>query len=410
MISVCVGGEFKLYPLAADIRISLGTPVFFFFLLWSRNIKPIKAGVLVGLSVFLFRSCLSALGTEPLSWSASFLGHYPAFLYYFVYGLCFSLFKTRQFYQRPIIIVCIGMIIEIIASIIEIVGRHLFLGFWFPASTFLMIGMIAFFRSFIVLGLFNFFLLHEARLTEAMQKKRNEYMLLHVSNLFVEMVQLKKSMKNAENTTKACYDLYRILNNENSPYAKKVLHIAGEVHEIKKDHQRIYSGLTKLKVKEQPFDLMNIEEIINIALEGNQGYAELLGKSISINVTILGEHPRYNILIMLSLLNNLVANAIEAIENTGIITLLVKRSGENVVFQIQDNGPGIPLNRQTLVFEPGYTTKYDECGIASNGIGLSHIKEVIEDLNGEIQLISDQDKRSTTFFITLPVTTINHIG
>lgn len=327
-----------------------------------------------------------------------------------MYGLFFYVFKTRQFYERPIIIVGIGMLIEIIASIIEVVARHYFLGYWFPASTFLMIGAIALFRSFLVLAFFNFFLLHEARITEKMQREKNEHTLLHVSNLFVEMVQLKKSMKNAENITKACYDLYRDLNKEKNPLAKKALHVAGEIHEIKKEHQRIYSGLVKLKVKEQPTDLMSIEEIINIVVESNKGYAKLLGKSITIHATILGEHPRYHILIILSLLNNLIANSIEAIERTGTITLIVKRSGENAVFQIQDDGPGIPLDRQALVFEPGYTTKYDESGIASNGIGLSHIKEVIEHLGGEIQLISDQNKRRTTFFITLPVTTINNVG
>lgn len=410
IIAVCVGGEFKFYPVAADIRISLGTPVFFFFLLWSNKIRPIEAGALVGLSVVLFRMFLAMILSDQLNWTTSFINHAPVFMYYFVYGICFYLFKTRSFYNRPIIIAFIGMVIENLASIVEIFFRHFFSISWFSPQIFLIIFIISFFRSFFVLSFFNFFLLREASVAEAIQRKRNDEMLIHISNLYVEMVQLQKSMKNAEITTKTCYDLYRYLMKEDNQYAKMALHIAGEIHEIKKDHQRIYSGLAKLKVKEQSTDSMPIKEIIHILKESNHRYAQTLGKSIEISVTIRGDHPNYNCFVVLSLINNLITNSIEAIVDTGIISILVERIGQDVHFQIQDNGPGIASNKQSLVFEPGYTTKYDFTGVASNGIGLSHIKEVIEHLNGKIQLYSNQDERITTFSIILPINTIDEIG
>lgn len=410
MIAVSFGGEFKFYPVAADIRVSLGTPIFFFFLLWSKKIKPIQAGIVVGISVVIFRTFLPILSPGQFYWFEEFLYHVPVFFYYLVYGLFFYLFKTRTFYNQPVFIVFIGMVIENIASITEIFIRHYFSTEWISLNTFFIIFIISFFRSFFVLGFFNFFLLREANVTEAFQRKRNEEMLLLVSDLFVEMVQLKKSMKNAENTTKACYDLYRNLMKEDNHYAKTALYIAGEIHEIKKDHQRIYSGLSKLKVKKLSTDLLTIEEIIDVVIECNRRYAKMLGKSIHFKVNICGEHPPYNCFIVLSLINNLITNSIEAIKESGIISVLVEKNEDNVKFQIQDDGPGIPKNKQELVFEPGYTTKYDVSGIASNGIGLSHIKEVIESLNGEIYLTSNQKRKDTTFLIQLPVNTINSIG
>lgn len=410
MLSVAFGGEFKFYPLAVDIRVSLGTPIFFFFLLWSQKIKPIKAGLLVGVSVVIFRTSLAVLWTPNVNWTEELQYHAPVFFYYFIFGLFFYLFRTRSFYNRPLIIALIGMVLENTASVAEIFFRHYFSSDWITLNVLITIFVTSFFRSFFVLGFFNFFLLRDANITEAIQRKRNEEMLVLVSDLFVEMVQLKKSMKNAENTTKACYELYRELMNNGNENAQTALHIAGEIHEIKKDHQRIYSGLSKLKVKKLSTDLMKIEEIINIAIECNRRYAKMLEKSIHFEVNILGEHPQYNCFIVLSLINNLITNSIEAIETTGNISVLVKRSEENVSLQIKDNGPGIPLNKLSLVFEPGYTTKYDDSGIASNGIGLSHIKEVIECLNGEIQLNSDQNRRNTIFVIQLPVKTINYIG
>jgi two-component system, sensor histidine kinase YcbA len=38
IIAVPIAGELKFYPLDGDIRVSLGTPLFFFILLWSRKI------------------------------------------------------------------------------------------------------------------------------------------------------------------------------------------------------------------------------------------------------------------------------------------------------------------------------------------------------------------------------------
>lgn len=79
-------------------------------------------------------------------------------------------------------------------------------------------------------------------------------MFMHLSNLYVESIHLKKTLQNAEMITQEAYQLYRNLqktNMENGErdiveYSKKVLKIAGEVHEIKKDNQRIFAGLSKL--------------------------------------------------------------------------------------------------------------------------------------------------------------------
>lgn len=406
IIAVCIGGEFQFYPLNDNVRISFGTPVFFFFLLWSKTLRPIQAGALVGVSVVLFRSILSILEMEHLTWAQMLHFHSHVFFYYFTYGLFFYLLKTRKYYHRPIIIALNGMIIEIISNITSVSFRYLILGELVTSETLITMLIFSFIRSFFVLGFFNFFLLREASATEAIYKQKNEDMLLLISNLYIEQVQLKKSMKNSENTTKLCYDLYSNLLKERNHYAKDALHIAGEIHEIKKDHQRIYSGLAKLQVKEHSTEFIKIEEIIEVVIEGNQRYAKMLGKSILFEKNILGEHPEYNCFIVLSIINNLITNSIEAIEASGKISIIVERIGQEVRFQIEDNGPGIPPNKQLLVFEPGYTTKYNSNGGQSTGIGLSHVKEVIEALKGQIQLTSNEEIQKTTFVITLPVNSI----
>lgn len=408
VIAVAIGGEFQIYQGIADFRISLGTPVFLFFLLWAKRLRPIPAGIIVGIFVYFFRTITSVIAVNDISFAIAFSKHFPVIFYYVVYGLLFHLFKVRNYYDRPLLIALIGIIIENIASWVEIFSRSLFIYTEVTLSTFLTIFIISIFRSFFVLGIVSYSLLKDATLKKELQRQRNEDMLLLVADLFVEMVQLKKTMNNAEKATRDCYKLYKDLMNKGlNPLAKRTLKIAGEVHEIKKDSQRIKAGLLKLRISEQMTNLMSINKIIEIAIKSNKHYARELNKNINFKVNISGDHPYYNNLIVMSIINNLITNAIESIEEEGTIIVNVNRQDDNLELMIIDNGPGIYEDKQLLVFEPGYTTKYDEEGLPSSGIGLSHIKEVIENMDGKILLKSSTEKRETRFLIQLPIKNIN---
>src|SRR5699024_464282 len=97
-----------------------------------------------------------------------------------------------------------------------------------------------------------------------------------VSNLYEETIQLSKTLKNSENITKECYNLYRTLKRFGSKnlhfqeqISRKALKISGEIHEIKKDNQRIFSGLSKLISDREFFEYMNIEELKNVTTKAN---------------------------------------------------------------------------------------------------------------------------------------------
>jgi two-component system sensor histidine kinase YcbA len=275
----------------------------------------------------------------------------------------------------------------------------------------MVVGGIAIIRSFFVLGFFNIFIIRETKLAEEQQKRLNEQILLIISNLYVEMVQLKKSMKNAEELTSVCYGLYRDLKElESNNHAQTALKIAGQMHEIKKDNQRIYAGLTKLMIKENLSDFMAIEEIIEVIVRSNKNYGDILGKSIDYQVNISGDHPYYRTIILFSLINNLVSNAVEAIFNKGLIELTVKRMDEMAIIIVNDNGSGISEKNKRFIFEPGFTTKFDQTGMASNGIGLSYIKNVIENIGGRLNLLDSAESNKTSFEIQLPVTSLTERG
>ena len=96
---------------------------------------------------------------------------------------------------------------------------------------------------------------------------------------------------------------------------------------------------------------------------------------------------------------NILSNAIDAIEDTGIITISTEESGGNTTISIRDTGKGIPEAIRTKIFDPFYTTK--EVG-SGTGLGLSISHGIIKKHKGNIRVIS-QVGEGSEFIITLPV-------
>lgn len=101
---------------------------------------------------------------------------------------------------------------------------------------------------------------------------------------------------------------------------------------------------------------------------------------------------------------NLVVNAAHAIKDRitdGSMGSIVIRTFEqegNVVFEVRDNGKGIPIEAQKRIYDPFFTTK--GVGIGT-GQGLAITHSVVERHNGEIELESEVGV-GTTFRIKLP--------
>jgi len=414
MVTVPLAGELKFYPVNETFRISFGAPTFFFFLLLFQKIPPVFPGFLTGLLVVGFRILIDWSVQGNFDWTSSFHDHYPSFFYYFTYSFLFHFLKVTRFHNRPLIIGCMGMIIEVLSDLIELIMQYLVFQTIITWGALQEIVVIAISHSFIVLSFLNMIKLYEAQSREEHTRKQNEHMLMLISNLYEESIQLKKTLQNAENITIKSYDLYQGLKgfkNVQAPFSvdafvKQALIIAGEVHEIKKDNQRIFAGLVKLISDDNVPDYMDVHQIVRIIVQTNKKYARLLGKDIEFDSAITGEHSHYYVYAILSIVNNLVSNAVEAIDAEGRISICIKRHGDLVELNISDSGPGISPRRKNLIFRPGFTTKYDHRGNPSTGIGLSYVNEMVGELNGDINVLDGPSGQGTTFVIHLPVDTL----
>lgn len=415
VVIVPFAGELKFYPFDQEFssfRVSFGSPTFLFFLLWLRNIPFALSGFLVGLSVLVFRIALDWSAFDG-SFASSFLLRVPASFYYLTYALIFHLAKAKDLYNQPIRIGILSTIAEIIASIAELMFSLTYSNvaviLTFPIISKILI--IAIIRNFFILSFFFIINLRQAEFVAEQQREQNKHTLLLISNLYQEGVQLRKSSKNAEDITRDCYNLYKDLQNSQLPFdqnslAQSILGIAGQVHEIKKDNQRIYASLTQLISEGKLHDYMPASELGDIILQSHQKYARSLNKTVTFELHIENQLPPLHVYRVLSLVNNLVSNAVESIKDSGFIRISFYTIDECIAFRVADTGVGIPPKKRSLIFKPGYTTKFDLSGNPSTGMGLPYIKDLAHSLHGSITLKDIPDGDETVFTIQLPLQSV----
>ena len=155
-------------------------------------------------------------------------------------------------------------------------------------------------------------------------------------------------------------------------------------------------------------EYLNVHDLALMIIRINQKYAALLGKKIEFVSQIKGQHPNYHIYLLLSFINNLVANAVEAIEDMGRILISIDKHDDWIECKVIDDGPGVPSKFTELIFKPGFTSKYGGDGTPSTGIGLSYIKEMAEELGGDVSL--SQRKNECIFTIRLPIRSLVEKG
>ncbi len=96
-------------------------------------------------------------------------------------------------------------------------------------------------------------------------------------------------------------------------------------------------------------------------------------------------------------IENLCKNAIDAMEGSGIFSIIVSDDSKHIYLDISDTGKGIPTSVQKHIFESGYTTKQ-----RGWGLGLSLARRIINEYHrGKIFLKYSVVGQGTVFRIVL---------
>jgi signal transduction histidine kinase len=158
------------------------------------------------------------------------------------------------------------------------------------------------------------------------------------------------------------------------------------------------------RISYQIDDVLNFVKPRKISLSEaslNSILSAVVGR-LKIPQTVEIELPKKEVAVVADVANleivfvNLITNAIQAMNNVGKIKIEAHQTDKNTVIKVSDNGPGIPEESLSLIFEPLFTTKQ-----TGTGLGLVSCKTIIEQHGGTIGVESSLGK-GATFTVTLP--------
>lgn len=392
-------GEMYFYPFQGNFRFSAGVLAISLVLLLEEDLKEIKLGIFTGLLVLILRSGLYYFGNTSSTIIESLKSVYPASVYYSLFGILALILNIRKNKNDPILTIISLFFIDVVCNIIEsIISSSLDLKLF---RYILLIGLI---RSTITYIIYTIFKSQEILIQKKEHQKRYSQLNTLVSSIQAEMFYLKKSMTDIEHVMSKAMTLNAAL--EDSHLKKNALDIAREVHEIKKDYYRVTKGFDNFVKQFEHEDSMIMKDIVTIIEDNINRFIEETGKSISIIFKIEDNIELQAYYSLFTILNNLIINSIEAMDEPGTIKITQKVSQNNMILVLKDQGIGIKEDLIPYLFHPGFTTKFDKnTGQASTGIGLSHIKNILEELGGSIDIESIINKGST-FRIVIPLNSL----
>ncbi|AKL96873.1 sensor histidine kinase GlnK [Clostridium aceticum] len=395
-LAVAAFGEIYFYPFNSTLRFSAAIIVLNLILLVNKKISPFFTCAFSGIAVFLQRSLLSIVFFS-LTPQDVFLLHGPSIIYYVVYGILVSLFQVQENRDSVIKTIIFLSFSDIISNTTEILIRQD--KFLAPFLQVLILAGIT--RSISAYLIFLFYKKQELSLLTREHRKKYAQLNLLISNIQAEMFYLKKSARDIENVMKKSYALYEEANID-STLKEKTLNIALEIHEIKKDYYRVLKGFESFLDDFEENGRMMLADMFAIIRENTWRYLKEHDLDISITFNYEDNFKVQKYYHLFTILNNLIINAIDACEGRGTIQVLQKSSHNDILFQVIDDGEGIEVEILPYIFNPGFTTKYDEkSGAPSTGIGLSHVKSMVDELMGTVKVIHEVEDK-TIFEIVLP--------
>lgn len=110
-----------------------------------------------------------------------------------------------------------------------------------------------------------------------------------------------------------------------------------------------------------------------------------------------GAVAQMNISLMGWVIENICKNAIDAMDGRGAIDIVISLGKKSIFIDIKDSGKGIPKNKFTSIFKPGFTTKK-----RGWGLGLTLVKRIVEEYHGgKVFVLNSGVEKGTTFRIEL---------
>ena len=403
-LAVALTSQLYLSVWAEGFRVS-AAPILYPVLLvivMRESHRP-DAGLVTGVCVTLVRTLLDMEGSAGLA--GALRTEYPGGVFYFVYDCLLCLLVRDRRAVSPLGLFGAFCLCDFVSNTLNLFLSGALTPFT-PGTLRSLMGL-ALARAFTAAATMWLTQRYQQFLLQQEHERRYQRLFLMTAELKNELYFLRKSAEETEQIMANAYRLYEELGRREAPEEVRslALSIARDVHEVKKDSLSILRGLEGEVADAYDQQSMYLSDLIRLLerstrrLLGAQRSAVRLECRCQCEVLVERHYQ------LLSILKNLVTNAVEAIQGAGgrgTVRLTARLEGETLSLAVEDDGPGIPPRAMPNLFQVGYSTKFDpETGNIGRGVGLPAVKHIVEELRGTIRVESDPGKGSR-FLVDIP--------
>ena len=329
---------------------------------------------------------------------------YADVLFYFTYGILFFFLCGNKSKSTLTNFFAATVISDYFSNLLEVSAMLHFRNFEYEIFQTLII--VAFIRATIVVCVILLFRYYNFLLRREEHEERYRKLIMITSNVKSEIYFMNKNNIQIEDVMKKAYYLYKALSVKEYPenLRETSLDVAKDVHEIKKDYISIIRGLEDQFNDNTDNVQMNIKDLISIVNDDIKEFIRSNKLKIHVDFKIHDNFKVTNHYYLVTILKNLISNGIEAIENRkiGYINIDIQKLRNECVFIIADNGTGIMKEDISYIFNAGFSTKFKEdTGDICRGIGLAHVKGIVDEVFGGTISVESQVGIGTKFTVKI---------
>ncbi len=402
VLLVGLAGLAYIYPFHTHFRFTVSVAVLATLLLYFPRLPAVTTAVLSGVAIFIGRSAVQ-LAFDPVDFIQVMAINSPSIVYYIFYGACFHALRLRQRVNNLPALILFLTVSDVGSNLVELATRGDPIS-GNPETVFSSLIGVAVLRAVLAVGAYYALRRYQAFVLAEEQVARYAELTLLIAQLKAELYYLNKSSQDIERVMEDSYWLYKRLHARDAtdPDAAQALAVARNIHEVKKDYHRVAAGIEAILSPSAAVRGMRLAEIFFIIAQNTRRYLAGIDKKITLMLSYEFDFVSDQHYAIVSILDNLIINAVEACGDTGVIRVTERTEAGEIVFAVEDNGCGIKPEDFDLLFAVGYSTKFcPETGKMSTGLGLAHVKNLTEMLDGMVTVVSEDGV--TRFTVTLPM-------
>ncbi|KRK81190.1 Signal transduction histidine kinase [Companilactobacillus nodensis DSM 19682 = JCM 14932 = NBRC 107160] len=399
--SIALASQVNFQIYAPGFILTLAALLLPIFLYFNDDINPIQLMFCIAMASPIFRGLLLFISHDG---SVDKIIQFVVtdMVFYLTYGVIYYFLYWRRGVRNNSSFFLIILICDYVANFFEISLLTDFSHYTY--ELFQIIFITALIRT--LLSCLLAFLYHYFTLMVRQEKHEQRYyqFIWIAASVKSEVYFMKKNISEIENVMKNAYLLNQDLKDKGTDQKQQdmALDIARDVHEIKKDYQNVIRGLGDYfgSDNNMPMMLSDVLKVItNYIRESIKQKSPNVVIEVKNNLDLVIPNHYY----LVSIISNLIFNAVDALDDkpNGLIRLTVEDKNDHVILNVSDNGIGMDEETKDMIFQPGFTTKFNASGDVYRGIGLSHVALLVkEQFDGTIQVDSQLNK-GTNFKVTL---------